>query len=91
MKGHGIWKEWWVFMITLILKVLTDLKLEPHERIVASVIYYYDTDSAIEDGGLSFRKFRDDRKDWPKTDMGESQYNHKVRFFRFEPTRRMYE
>ncbi|KAF9066716.1 hypothetical protein BDP27DRAFT_1423620 [Rhodocollybia butyracea] len=30
----------------------------PHERIVASVIYYYDTDGPIQDKGLSFRMFR---------------------------------
>ncbi|KAF9060538.1 hypothetical protein BDP27DRAFT_1370453 [Rhodocollybia butyracea] len=29
----------------------------PHERIVASVIYYYDTDGPIQDEGLSFRFF----------------------------------
>ncbi|KAE9395195.1 hypothetical protein BT96DRAFT_159707 [Gymnopus androsaceus JB14] len=56
----------------------------PHERIVASVIYYYDTDSAIEDGGLSFRKFRDDRNDWPKTDMGDSRYNHEDFYLHFK-------
>ncbi|KAJ3848017.1 hypothetical protein EV368DRAFT_68627 [Lentinula lateritia] len=32
----------------------------PHERIIASFIYYYSTDPAIQDHGLSFRKFRDD-------------------------------
>ncbi|KAE9395192.1 hypothetical protein BT96DRAFT_159552 [Gymnopus androsaceus JB14] len=37
----------------------------PHEQIVASVIYYYDTDSTIEDKGLSFRKFRDLTADFP--------------------------
>ncbi|KAF9066715.1 hypothetical protein BDP27DRAFT_1423619 [Rhodocollybia butyracea] len=31
----------------------------PHERTVASVIYYYDTDGPLQDEGLSFRKFRD--------------------------------
>ncbi|KAF9066689.1 hypothetical protein BDP27DRAFT_992234 [Rhodocollybia butyracea] len=30
----------------------------PHEQIVASVIYYFDTDGPILDEGLSFRKFR---------------------------------
>ncbi|KIK68298.1 hypothetical protein GYMLUDRAFT_35681 [Collybiopsis luxurians FD-317 M1] len=46
----------------------------PHERIVASVIYYYDTDPAIEDNGLSFRKFRDATEDFPNVE--ESEYMH---------------
>ncbi|KAF9066684.1 hypothetical protein BDP27DRAFT_1365452 [Rhodocollybia butyracea] len=38
----------------------------PHERIVASVIYYYyDTDGPILDGGSSFRKFRPSGFDFP--------------------------
>ncbi|KAJ7510454.1 hypothetical protein B0H11DRAFT_1959149 [Mycena galericulata] len=37
----------------------------PHERIVASVIYYYDTDPAIVDQGLEFRKPRDPGVDFP--------------------------
>ncbi|KAJ6588743.1 hypothetical protein B0H19DRAFT_1057870 [Mycena capillaripes] len=37
----------------------------PHERIVASALYYYDTDSAIVDEGLSFRKVRDPSTDFP--------------------------
>ncbi|KAJ7872308.1 hypothetical protein B0H14DRAFT_3438991 [Mycena olivaceomarginata] len=40
----------------------------PHKRIVASVIYYYDTDRAIIDDGLEFRKFRDPEVDFPSTD-----------------------
>ncbi|KAF5392719.1 hypothetical protein D9757_000817 [Collybiopsis confluens] len=48
----------------------------PHERIVASVIYYYDRDSAIEDHGLSFRKFRDGDLDFP--DLEGSTYHHKA-------------
>ncbi|KAJ7665929.1 hypothetical protein DFH06DRAFT_262963 [Mycena polygramma] len=40
----------------------------PHERIVASVIYYYDTDDAIIDEGLEFRKFRDPEVDFPSTE-----------------------
>ncbi|KAF9064500.1 hypothetical protein BDP27DRAFT_1333470 [Rhodocollybia butyracea] len=43
----------------------------PHERIVASVIYYYDTDVSIEDQGLSFRKFRDSEADFPGIDNPE--------------------
>ncbi|KAF5384697.1 hypothetical protein D9757_006244 [Collybiopsis confluens] len=46
----------------------------PHERIIASVIYYYETDSAIEDSGLSFRKFRDASGDFP--DVEESSHRH---------------
>ncbi|KAE9395189.1 hypothetical protein BT96DRAFT_923015 [Gymnopus androsaceus JB14] len=51
----------------------------PHEQIVASVIYYYDTDSAIEDKGLSFRKFRDSTEDFPAVE--DSEYRHEVQFF----------
>ncbi|KAJ3710145.1 hypothetical protein C8R42DRAFT_381127 [Lentinula raphanica] len=46
----------------------------PHERIVASVIHYYETDDAIEDRGLSFRKFRDSTEDFPNVE--ESDYRH---------------
>ncbi|KAJ3755634.1 hypothetical protein EV360DRAFT_85726 [Lentinula raphanica] len=46
----------------------------PHERIVASVIYYYETDEAIEDRGLSFRKFRDPTNDFPNVE--DSHYRH---------------
>ncbi|KAJ3969664.1 hypothetical protein EV361DRAFT_963930 [Lentinula raphanica] len=46
----------------------------PHERIVASVIYYYETDDAIEDRGLSFRKFRDSTNDFPNVE--EPDYRH---------------
>ncbi|KAF9064501.1 hypothetical protein BDP27DRAFT_1425790 [Rhodocollybia butyracea] len=46
----------------------------PHERIVASVIYYYDTDDSIEDQGLSFRKFRDSTGDFPAIE--DSEFRH---------------
>ncbi|KAJ3725634.1 hypothetical protein DFJ43DRAFT_1088486 [Lentinula guzmanii] len=46
----------------------------PHERIVASVIYYYETDASIEDRGLSFRKFRDTTGDFPSVE--DSDYRH---------------
>ncbi|KAJ4468827.1 hypothetical protein J3R30DRAFT_3739498 [Lentinula aciculospora] len=46
----------------------------PHERIIASTIYYYETDDAIEDRGLSFRKFRDSTKDFP--DIENFGYRH---------------
>jgi hypothetical protein len=38
---------------------------QPHERIVASAIYYYDTDSAIHDEGLSLRRVRHEGSDFP--------------------------
>ncbi|THV00184.1 hypothetical protein K435DRAFT_776725 [Dendrothele bispora CBS 962.96] len=38
----------------------------PHERIVASAIYYYDTDESITDEGLSLRRFRDSDDDFPQ-------------------------
>ncbi|KAJ7835971.1 hypothetical protein B0H13DRAFT_2288278 [Mycena leptocephala] len=37
----------------------------PHERIVASALYYYETDPAIVDQGLNFRKARDHGVDFP--------------------------
>ncbi|KAJ7284565.1 hypothetical protein C8J57DRAFT_1216984 [Mycena rebaudengoi] len=40
----------------------------PHERIVASVIYYYDTDKAIVDKGLKLRKGRNPDVDFPSRD-----------------------
>ncbi|KAE9388782.1 hypothetical protein BT96DRAFT_1025294 [Gymnopus androsaceus JB14] len=52
----------------------------PHERIVASVIYYYDTDSAIEDKGLSFRKFRDPEHDFPAVDEDQTYRHEDFRF-----------
>ncbi|KAE9388784.1 hypothetical protein BT96DRAFT_1003878 [Gymnopus androsaceus JB14] len=54
----------------------------PHERIVASVIYYYDTDSAIEDKGLSFRKFRDSTEDFPAVE--DAEYSHEDFGFSFD-------
>ncbi|KAF9064498.1 hypothetical protein BDP27DRAFT_1333464 [Rhodocollybia butyracea] len=49
--------------------------VKPHERIVASVIYYYDTDESIEDQGLSFRRFRDLTNDFPPfEDWATSDY-----------------
>ncbi|KAF7357695.1 BZ3500-MvSof-1268-A1-R1-Chr11-1g03198 protein [Mycena venus] len=44
----------------------------PHEKIVASVIYYYETDPAIVDEGLNFRKGRDPAHDFP----AELHYSH---------------
>ncbi|THU97232.1 hypothetical protein K435DRAFT_838699 [Dendrothele bispora CBS 962.96] len=38
----------------------------PHERIVASAIYYYDTDKFITDEGLSLRRFRHALDDFPQ-------------------------
>ncbi|KAF7334430.1 Heat shock 70 kDa protein 12B [Mycena venus] len=52
----------------------------PHERIVASVIYYYDTDRGIVDDGLEFRKFRDPEVDFPQT----KELRHEAFGFRFE-------
>ncbi|KAJ4464528.1 hypothetical protein C8J55DRAFT_529967 [Lentinula edodes] len=46
----------------------------PHERIIASFIYYYSTDPAIQDHGLSFRKFRDVSDDFPGVE--DSDYRH---------------
>ncbi|KAJ7284568.1 hypothetical protein C8J57DRAFT_1497468 [Mycena rebaudengoi] len=40
----------------------------PHERIVASVIYYYDTDKAVVDEGLNLRKGRDEDVDFPQNE-----------------------
>ncbi|KAE9387418.1 hypothetical protein BT96DRAFT_1025897 [Gymnopus androsaceus JB14] len=56
----------------------------PHELIVASVIYYYDTDSTIEDKGLSFRKLRDCREDFPANDYGPNR--HELCFFLVDDT-----
>jgi hypothetical protein len=37
----------------------------PHERIIASAIYYYERDTTIVDAGLYLRRKRDGRFDWP--------------------------
>jgi hypothetical protein len=47
---------------------------KPHERIVASVIYYYDTDKAIVDKGLKLRKGRNPDVDFPSRD----EFYHEV-------------
>jgi hypothetical protein len=39
----------------------------PHERIVASAIYYYERDDSIIDAGLYLRRRRDGEDDWPST------------------------
>ncbi|KAL0950704.1 hypothetical protein HGRIS_007481 [Hohenbuehelia grisea] len=44
----------------------------PHERIVASAIYYYDTDPEVQDEGLGFRRLRDSEEDFPS----ETDYRH---------------
>jgi hypothetical protein len=41
------------------------LTFQPHERIVASTIYYYETDSDITDDGLHLRFIRDEDSDFP--------------------------
>ncbi|KAF9066699.1 hypothetical protein BDP27DRAFT_1330170 [Rhodocollybia butyracea] len=46
----------------------------PHEQIVASVIYYYDSDGPIQDEGLSFRKFRDTNEDFPPFESVDYTY-----------------
>ncbi|KAJ6560157.1 hypothetical protein B0H19DRAFT_109647 [Mycena capillaripes] len=51
----------------------------PHERIVASVIYYYETDPTIIDKGLEFRKFRAPEVDFPTTE----EYRHEAFSLRF--------
>ncbi|KAL0950698.1 hypothetical protein HGRIS_007475 [Hohenbuehelia grisea] len=43
-----------------------------HERIVASAIYYYDTDPEVQDEGLGFRRLRDPEEDFP----GREEYRH---------------
>ncbi|KAJ6577438.1 hypothetical protein B0H19DRAFT_1119924 [Mycena capillaripes] len=53
----------------------------PHERIVASVIYYYETDVAIVDQGLKFRKVRDSSVDFPEYD----DYRHESFSVEFRP------
>jgi hypothetical protein len=45
----------------------------PHERIVASAIYYYDRDSSIQDAGLYLRRRRDGDLDFPS---GEEHMSH---------------
>ncbi|KAJ7680682.1 hypothetical protein DFH06DRAFT_1464841 [Mycena polygramma] len=40
----------------------------PHERIVASTIYYYDTDPSIVDEGLKFRRGRSEEIDFPTSE-----------------------
>ncbi|KAL3691666.1 hypothetical protein R1sor_005317 [Riccia sorocarpa] len=40
-----------------------------HERIVASGIYYYSTSSCLKDGGLEFRRERDEDTDYPQIDQ----------------------
>jgi hypothetical protein len=47
----------------------------PHERIVASAIYYYERDPTIVDAGLYLRRKRDGKRDWPN----ESQNHRDVR------------
>jgi hypothetical protein len=48
--------------------------LQPHESIIASAIYYYDTDPAIIDGGLGLRRVRDGEYDFPSV----MDYDHDV-------------
>jgi hypothetical protein len=40
----------------------------PHERIVASAIYYYERDPTIVDSGLYLRRKRDGYHDWPSNE-----------------------
>jgi hypothetical protein len=40
----------------------------PHERILASAIYYYERDDTIVDAGLYLRRKRDGENDWPTHD-----------------------
>lgn len=37
----------------------------PHERIVSSAIYYYDTNDLVHDSGLGFRRIRREQEDFP--------------------------
>ncbi|KAF4583602.1 hypothetical protein EYR38_002357 [Pleurotus pulmonarius] len=37
----------------------------PHERIVSSAIYYYDTNDLVHDSGLGFRRIRREEEDFP--------------------------
>ncbi|KAJ7454732.1 hypothetical protein FB451DRAFT_1373392 [Mycena latifolia] len=53
----------------------------PHEKIVASVIYYYDTDQAIIDQGLKFRKGREPAVDFPTIE----DYRHESFTVSFRP------
>ncbi|KAJ7841354.1 hypothetical protein B0H14DRAFT_1047587 [Mycena olivaceomarginata] len=53
----------------------------PYERIVASAIYYYETDPAIVDKGLKFRKPRDTEVDFPQFE----DYRHESFDVRFRP------
>ncbi|KAF9062786.1 hypothetical protein BDP27DRAFT_1406090 [Rhodocollybia butyracea] len=55
----------------------------PHEQIVASVFYYYDSNGqVIQDEGLDFRKFRDSIEDFPhlenSDDTYEADYTHEI-------------
>jgi hypothetical protein len=50
---------------------------KPHERIVASVIYYYDTDLEILDHGLGLRRPRDE------TDFPTRSETHEARTYPF--------
>jgi hypothetical protein len=47
----------------------------PHERIVASAIYYYERDPSIVDAGLYLRRKRDGERDFP----GEEEDHRDVR------------
>ncbi|KAJ6594273.1 hypothetical protein B0H19DRAFT_1246959 [Mycena capillaripes] len=53
----------------------------PHERIVASVIYYYDTDPTIVDEGLKFRKGREPGFDFPT----DEEFQHEAFTISFRP------
>jgi hypothetical protein len=49
---------------------------KPHERVAASAIYYYETDSDILEDGLALRRLRDPQSDFP----GVDDYHHDASF-----------
>ncbi|KAJ8503099.1 hypothetical protein ONZ45_g11152 [Pleurotus djamor] len=56
----------------------------PHEKIVASFIYYYDTNEFVRDDGLSFRRVRIVEADFP-IQTNYMHYNFEIMFVAPEP------
>ncbi|KAJ7680683.1 hypothetical protein DFH06DRAFT_1315428 [Mycena polygramma] len=67
--------------LKVIVKGTWHLEGMPHERIVASTIYYYDTDPAIVDEGLKFRRGREEETDFPST----AEFRHESFSVSFRP------
>jgi hypothetical protein len=77
MKEVGTSKAWYVASMELTIS-FTLMPPQPHEQIVASVIYYYDTDPTIEDAGLSLRRLRKTEDEFPYYLNHEVLYHRRI-------------